>query len=133
MRTVSLYSHTHGSLGFLVEQDRILAAGDSLGSLVWLFMKESMPLEECIRTYESLAALEFDRIIGGHAKVMWKKSIVRTIIKNIRQTLLPGYEFGGDDVKEIMGYKTGAAFFCDDENSSWILVSDRRFENDEIN
>ena len=133
VRTVPLYSHTHGSLGFLVEQDRILAAGDSLGSLVWLFMKESMPLEECIRTYESLAALEFDRIIGGHAKVMWKKSIVRTIIKNIRQTLLPGYEFGGDDVKEIMGYKTGASFFCDDENSSWILVSDRRFENDEIN
>lgn len=128
MRTVPLYSHTHGSLGFLVEQDRILAAGDSLGSLVWLFMKESMPLEECIRIYESLFSFEFDRIIGGHAKVMWKKSIVRTIIKNIRQTLLPGYEFGGDDVKEIMGYKTGASFFCDDENSSWVLVSVRRSE-----
>lgn len=133
VRTVPLYSHTHGSLGFLVDQDRILVAGDSLGSLVWLFMKESMPLEECIRTYESLAALEFDRIIGGHAKVMWKKSIVRTIIQNIRQTLCYDYVFSDENFKEIMGYKTSAAFLSDDENSSWILVSDRRFENDEIN
>lgn len=126
VRTVPLYSHTHGSLGFLIEQDRLLAAGDSLGTFVWLFMKESLPLEQCIQTYESLLPLPFDRIVGSHAKVIWKKSIIHTVINNIRRTLASDYQFTDEDSREIMGYKTNSSFFCDDENSSWIIIKDRR-------
>lgn len=128
VRTVPLYSHTHGSLGFLIEEDRLLAAGDAAGTFVWLFMKESLPLEQCINTYGRLLLLPFDRIVGSHAKVMWNKSIIRTVIANIRRTLAADYQFTDENFKEIMGYKTHSSFFCDKENSSWIVIKDRRFD-----
>lgn len=127
VQSIPLYSHTHGSTGFLVQEDKLLIAGDVISSNVWLFMKESMNLTECINTYEKTYLLPFNKIIGSHAKVIWQKNLIQTIINNIKQTMNINYEFTDNNYEEIMNYKTSSSFFSDEDNSCWIVIKDKRF------
>lgn len=42
--SVPLYSHTHGSLGYLVHEEKLLLSGDSVNTNVWLFYEGKQPL-----------------------------------------------------------------------------------------
>ncbi len=118
---VPLYGHTHGSLGYIIEEEKLLLCGDSVTVNAWLFMKESLSLEEAKSNYERLKSFDFEKVLGSHSKVLWPKTLVDSLIQNIQNVLerkvLP------DDIhlETIMGYKT-AAVFCNKEPGSWIVV-----------
>jgi glyoxylase-like metal-dependent hydrolase (beta-lactamase superfamily II) len=66
-------SHTSGSLCLLDRQARELFAGDVVGDgNVWLHLRSSPPPEECLRTYERLAAMaeNIDTIHHSHPSFM---------------------------------------------------------------
>jgi cyclase len=63
--------HTDGDVVVYLPQDRVIATGDLLHG--WMpFMGDGHPYE-WIRTLEAAAALDFDRVIGGHGDVMLGK------------------------------------------------------------
>lgn len=125
--SVPLYSHTHGSLGYLINEEKILLSGDAINTNVWLFMKESLSLEDCLKTYEKAKHFEFEKILGSHGKVFWKKEILDSLLLNLKQVLSSNYEFTDENYEEIMGYHTNAAFASYGNSACFIRIPDRRF------
>lgn len=69
LRVVDLHGHTPGSVGFLLEEERVLFSGDGLIYNIWMQLDESSSLQEYGRTLQALVPLQsrFDRIWTGHA------------------------------------------------------------------
>lgn len=123
---VPLYSHTHGSLGYLVNEEKILVAGDAINTNVWLFMKESLPLEDCIKTYENAKNFGFEKILGSHAKVFWTKEMLDVLILNLKKVLSPDYIFEAENHEKIMGYETSRSYAEFKNSGGYIVVPDRQ-------
>ena len=109
LSVVPLPGHTPGSVGFLLEEDRILFSGDGLTYNVWMQLPESSSLEDYLETLHSLRPLKdrFDRIYNGHSidpfpadfleKVIW---LIEKVIEEPFGTPVgepfPGIEASGD-------------------------------------
>ncbi len=68
LETVDLCGHTHGSIGLICKQARILFSGDGVIERSWLHLPESASIQ---RYYETIQRLncresEFDQIYTGH-------------------------------------------------------------------
>lgn len=66
-RVVSLAGHTQGSVGLLLEEDRLLLAGDGLNPTLLLLGGEAAALDQLRRTLEETEKLPFDRYLSSHA------------------------------------------------------------------
>lgn len=68
LRVVDLHGHTPGSVGFLLEEERILFSGDGLIYNVWMQLDESSSLREYRTVLKNLRPLasSFDKIWTGH-------------------------------------------------------------------
>lgn len=66
-RVVSLAGHTRGSVGLLLERERLLLAGDGLNPTLLLLGGEAAPLGQLRRTLEAAEALPFDRYLASHS------------------------------------------------------------------
>jgi hydroxyacylglutathione hydrolase len=60
--------HTPGSVCFIDKEHRIAFTGDTSNMIVWLFLRESLPLEKYLASLKKLnsRAKEFDIIMPGH-------------------------------------------------------------------
>jgi hydroxyacylglutathione hydrolase len=60
--------HTRGSICLLDAENRILFTGDNNNSHIWLFLEESLSVEEYLKSLEALIAREgeFDVMLIGH-------------------------------------------------------------------
>ena len=80
LTVVALEGHTKGSIGLLINEQRILLASDALGPFVWLFLEESTTVSEyikmCYRTFE----LPFDHFLGGHIPTLMGKEELKKFI-----------------------------------------------------
>ena len=65
-RVVSLAGHTAGSVGLLLEERRLLLAGDGLNPTLLLLGQEAAPLSVLRRTLEAVLDLPFDAYLSGH-------------------------------------------------------------------
>lgn len=66
-RVISLAGHTRGSVGLLLEEDRLLLAGDGLNTTLLLLGREAAPIDRLRQTLEETEALPFDRYLSSHA------------------------------------------------------------------
>lgn len=66
-RVVPLTGHTWGSVGLLLEERRLLLAGDGLNPTLLLLGQEAAPLSRLRRTLEETLDLPFDHILCGHS------------------------------------------------------------------
>lgn len=68
LTTVNLQGHTQGSVGFLLEDEKILFSGDGLIYNVWMQLDESSSLADYRKTLEALRPLrsQFDSLWTGH-------------------------------------------------------------------
>ena len=128
VEAVALYSHTLGSLGYFVKEEKLLLGGDALNSNVWLFMEESCSLLDCLKTYESLKLLPFEKILGSHGKVFWSKDLLDALILNLKKVIAQNYIFTDENYEKIMGYHTSRSFSEYNSACGWIVVPDRRYD-----
>ena len=63
---VALPGHTPGSIGLLIEEERLLLVGDAVSPQMCLFLPESLPLEVYLKTLEKVKRLPADAILGSH-------------------------------------------------------------------
>ena len=66
-RVIPLTGHTWGSVGLLLEEHRLLLAGDGLNPTLLLLGPEAAPVSVLRRTLEQVRDLPFDRYLSGHA------------------------------------------------------------------
>ena len=73
-RVVSLTGHTRGSVGLLLEERRLLLAGDGLNPTLLLLGQEAAPLSRLRKTLEEVLDLPFDRYLSSHSPMPLPKA-----------------------------------------------------------
>ncbi len=66
VRVVPLPGHTMGSMGLLLEEERMLLAGDALSPMLFLGDPRAAPLPVLRRMMTQTLALPFDTFLAGH-------------------------------------------------------------------
>ena len=89
LRIIPIPGHTPGSVGFLLEEDRILFSGDGLTYNVWMQLPESLPLEDYLRTLQDLRLIagDFDRIYTGHSQTPFEAGHLEKVIRLIQKVI----------------------------------------------
>lgn len=83
LEIISLKGHTKGSIGVLVQEERILAAGDGLNEGLWLFNYGALSMEELYGTLKRTMEVPFDYYICGHSNELYKKGKLNAHLRNI--------------------------------------------------
>ena len=65
-RVIPLTGHTRGSVGLLLEEERLLLAGDALNPMLFLGDPNAAPLPVLRRTMTQTLALPFDTFLASH-------------------------------------------------------------------
>lgn len=73
--------HTPGSLCFLIKEKRILFTGDACNSFTFLFLPESLSVEDYSYTIKKLLDREeeYDRVFVSHGRHELPKSVIRDV------------------------------------------------------
>lgn len=66
-KVISLAGHTRGSVGLLLEKERLLLAGDGLNPTLLLLGGEAAPIGQLRQTLEAAEQLPFDRYLSSHS------------------------------------------------------------------
>ncbi len=68
LEVIETPGHTRGSICLLDKENKLLFAGDNDNSLVWLFLKDCLPLEDYMDALLKLkrVASKFDKLLPGH-------------------------------------------------------------------
>ena len=87
LEVVETPGHTKGSICLLDRANKLLFTGDDNNTLVWLFLKDCLPLESYLQTLEDLRRRsdQFDTLLPGHGDPLDKGFIDEQIVcaKNI--------------------------------------------------
>ncbi|MDR0473530.1 MAG: MBL fold metallo-hydrolase [Treponema sp.] len=67
LEVVAMEGHTHGSVGLLSREQRILLDSDAANSHIWMFLDESLPVSSYIAMLERTMKLDFDTFFVGHS------------------------------------------------------------------
>jgi len=80
LEVVKMEGHTHGSVGLLVKQERVLLTSDGANPHLWLFLEESTSISAYIAMLERNIKLEFDTFFIGHSDKVFEKSYFEKFI-----------------------------------------------------
>lgn len=84
-RIVSLAGHTRGSVGLLLEQERLLLAGDALNPTLLLLGREAASFGQLRRTLEAAEALPFEQFLSSHAPGPLRKAQVGLHLRHLER------------------------------------------------
>ena len=115
---VSLVGHTQGSLGFLIREEGILAAGDALNEGLWLFNYGSLSMEKLYETIKATMELEFSTYLCGHSTKEYKKDKLISHIKNIENLKIDNCT-----KQDTIGFETYCSKYEDDNGKSEIIFT----------
>lgn len=65
---IPMPGHTTGSIGILLNEDRILITSDAACPFVWLFLEESTTVTTYVNMLKKVLTLPYDYILLGHGK-----------------------------------------------------------------
>ena len=115
---VPLYGHTQGSLGFLVEEERLLVTGDAFNEWLWLFTPGSLSLRELRQTPLETVKLPFDSYLCGHSQEEYPRDKLWTHVCNIDQL-----QIDETTRQTLLGFETYTSSYADHRGHSAIVFS----------
>ena len=74
VEAVALPGHTPGSMGYLVEEERVLLSGDAVTPIMCLFFGRSLGIAPYRKTIAKMTTLPFDLFYTGHHDVGFPRS-----------------------------------------------------------
>lgn len=74
VEAVALPGHTPGSMGYLIQEERVLLSGDAVTPIMCLFFERSLGIESYRQTLAKMATLPFDYFYTGHHDVGFPRS-----------------------------------------------------------
>jgi glyoxylase-like metal-dependent hydrolase (beta-lactamase superfamily II) len=84
LRVWPMPGHTAGSVGLLVEERRLLLAGDNVNPVVWLFFNDCTSLAEYARTMRSTLYLPFSHVLCPHADRSFDRVEVEDFVEGLQ-------------------------------------------------
>jgi hydroxyacylglutathione hydrolase len=123
LEVIEVPGHTKGSICLLDAENKLLFTGDNNNTLVWLFLKDCLPLELYIKTLQNLKQRsdEFTTLLPGHGDPLDKEFIDEQIICG--QKILSG-ECKGEPYKTFVDY----AKVCSYNRARIAFDPDKLFE-----
>lgn len=118
MNVISLAGHTKGSIGFIVEEEKILIAGDALNEGLWLFNYGSLSMKELYETIKAVLELDFTSYLCGHSNKEYKKAKLYSHLRNIEKL-----EIDERTKKNIIGFETYCSTYEDSDGRSEIVFT----------
>lgn len=115
---ISLAGHTKGSIGFLVQEEGILIAGDALNEGLWLFNYGSLSMQELYETIEATMKLDFSTYLCGHSDKEYKKEKLALHMKNIENLRIANCT-----QQETIGFETYCSKYEDEKGKSEIVFT----------
>lgn len=85
VRAVALPGHTKGTVGFLLEEHRLLIAGDAFNPDMWMFAENHDTLDTLEQTLEKALSLPFDTYLGSHTTKEVPQSFLNEALANVRE------------------------------------------------
>lgn len=125
-KTLKIYElpgHTPGSIVLLLEEDRILFAGDAINHHLWMQLPESLLLKEAVKKIDRLLFLESkaDVILHGHARDYDDISLMRSLRDGMLEIIdgdtssdMPYEWFGGTAMQHPFKVRSDRHFQQDD-------------------
>lgn len=124
IRIVSLAGHTKGSIGFLVQEEGILIAGDALNEGLWLFNYGSLAMTDLYRIMKLTIGLEFCTYLCGHSDEEYKKEKLASHIRNIEKLRIDS-----NTKQNIFGFETYCSKYEGVEGKSEIIFTIDKVKN----
>ena len=116
---VSLAGHTKGSIGFLVQEEGLLIAGDAFNEGLWLFNYGSLSMQNLYESLQKAMQLDFASYICGHSNEEYKKEKLLAHMKNI-ETL----KVDESTKRNLLGFETYCSAYQDANGKSEILFTE---------
>lgn len=93
VKIVFLPGHTKGEIGLLIEEDRLLVAGDAFSEDCFMFADNHDSLETLASTCEKALLLPFDEYVCSHSVKLIKKEFLNEVSVNAKECKkVPGSE-----------------------------------------
>lgn len=81
IEAIKVPGHTQGSVAFLFREDRIILTGDACNTFTFLFLPESLSIEEYRQSLQRLLdrAKDYDRVLLSHGTPEVQKEIIQGV------------------------------------------------------
>lgn len=120
---VPLFGHTKGSVGFWVQEERLLIAGDALNEGLWLFNYGALSMAQLYQTLQNTIKLDFDTYLCGHSCEEYPKEKLSAHIRNIENLKVD------ESTKEnTIGFETYHSIYQDHCGRSEIVFTEDRVQ-----
>lgn len=123
---VSLAGHTKGSVGFVVQEEGILIAGDALNEGLWLFNYGSLSMTDLYKTIKAAMKIDFSTYLCGHSNEEYKKEKLISHIKNIENL-----KIDRKTKQDTIGFETYSSEYEDVKGKSQIVFTIDKVKNSE--
>ena len=117
VRVVELPGHTKGSVGLLVEEERLLLAGDAFNPDMWMFADNHDTLDVLAATVEKALGLPFDTYLGGHSTKEVKREFLQEVKRNLQERTVDW-----DSYEVILGKETYKITYTGEHGTSRIAI-----------
>lgn len=118
LRVIPLPGHTVGSVGFLIEEEKLLVSGDALNECLWLFNYGSLSMQALYRTIQRTLELDFTAYLCGHSCERFPKEKLLTHLANIDR-LNPD----ACTCQTILGFDTRSSRYQDEHGASELVFT----------
>ena len=89
-QVVPMPGHTKGSVGLWVPERRLLLTGDNLNPVVWMFLRDSLPLVAYLAMMQDTLAIPFARVLCPHDGRLYVRGEVEAYLSGITPRALRG-------------------------------------------
>ena len=104
VRTVSLPGHTLGGMGFLVEGERLLLAGDAVTPIMTLFYEDSTSIDEWENTLHIMQELDYEVWVNAHYDKEYTKADLDSWLELVEFSKADrGFRWENDSLPELKG------------------------------
>lgn len=114
---VELPGHTRGTIGLLVEEERLLIAGDAFNPDMWMFADNHDTLDTLEKTLTKALSLPFDTYLGGHTTQEVPREFLYEVRNNVRAK-----KVDWDSYKVILGKETYQISYSGEYGTSQIAI-----------
>ena len=118
IEVVALFGHTKGSIGFIIQEEDILIAGDALNEGLWLFNYGSLTMMNLYETIKAVMKLEFLTYLCGHSDKEYNRKKLTSHLRNIEKLIID------ESTKQnTIGFETYSSKYEDVNGKSEIVFT----------
>lgn len=116
---IPMEAHTRGSIGLLVEEEKLLIAGDALNDWLWLFHYGSQSMDVLYDTLKKTMDLDFHTYLGGHSDREYTKAQILAHLRNIEHLTVDK-----GTIQSTMGFDTYTSTWQEEGHRSVISFTE---------